>query len=113
MAGVPRSILHSSGRWAKKILGEFHYFGTDAQAAFNLYQSQKADLEAGRTPKPTGDYHLNVKDMVNLCLTLKEAKVETGELGRRTYKEYQRCGRRLMRVLGRRDWCRTWAPPTS
>ena len=27
--------------------------------------------------------------------------MESGELDRRTYKEYQRCGRRLMRVLGR------------
>ncbi len=102
--------LHSSGQWAKKIRGEFHYFGTEAQAAFNLYQSQKADLEAGRTPKPTGDYHLNVKDMVNLCLTLKETKVETGELGRRTYKEYQRCGRRLMRVLGRTELVQNLGP---
>jgi hypothetical protein len=92
---------HRSGQWAKRIRGKTHYFGTNAQAAFKLYQDQKADLEAGRTPKPTGDYHLNVKDMVNLCLTLKETKVETGELDRRTYKEYQRCGRRLMRILGR------------
>jgi integrase len=39
--------------------------------------------------------------MVNLCLTVKETKVESGELDRRTYKEYKRCGRRLMRVVGR------------
>ena len=66
-----------------------------------LYQQQKDDPEAGRTPKPPADYHLTVKDLVNLCLTVKETKVESGELDRRTYKEYKRCGRRLMRILGR------------
>jgi integrase len=101
---------HRSGQWAKRIRGKTHYFGTDAKAAFKLYQDQKADLEAGRTPKPRGDYHLNVKDMVNLCLTLKETMVETGELDRRTYKEYQRCGRRLMRVLGREELVEDLAP---
>lgn len=93
--------LHPSGQWAKKIRGNTHYFGTDADEAFKLYQQQKDDLEAGRTPKPPADYRLTVKDMVNLCLTVKETKVESGELDRRTYKEYKRCGRRLMRVLGR------------
>jgi integrase len=92
---------HGSGQWAKKIRGETHYFGADADEAFKLYQQQKDDLEVGRTPKPPAGYRLTIKDMVNLCLMVKEAKVESGELDRRTYKEYQRCGRRLMRVLGR------------
>ena len=93
--------LHPSGQWAKKIRGNFHYFGTDDNEAFKLYQQQKDDLEAGRTPKPPADHRLTVKEMVNVFLTVKETKVESGELDRRTYKEYQRCGRRLMRVLGR------------
>ena len=92
---------HPSGQWAKKVRGKTYYFGTDAEAAHKLYQAQKDDLEAGRTPKPPDDYRLTVKDMVNLCLTMKDSKLETGELQLRTYKEYKRCGRRLLRVLGR------------
>jgi integrase len=39
--------------------------------------------------------------MVNLCLTVKDSKLQSRELQLRTYKEYKRCGRRLLRVLGR------------
>jgi len=92
---------HPSGQWAKKIRGKTHYFGTEAEAAFKLYQGQKDALEAGRTPKPPDDYRLTVKDMANLCLTMKESKLQSGELQLRTYKEYKRCGKRLLRVLGR------------
>jgi integrase len=39
--------------------------------------------------------------MVNLCLTVKDSKLQSGELQLRTYQDYKRCGRRLLRVLGR------------
>jgi len=83
---------HPSGQWAKKIRGKTHYFGTDADVAFKLYQSQKDDLEAGQTPKTPDDYRLTVKDMVNLCLTVKDSKLQSGELQLRTYQDYKRCG---------------------
>jgi len=103
---------HPSGQWAKKIRGKTQYFGTDAEAAFKLYQGQKDDLEAGRTPKTPDDYRLTVKDMVNLCLTMKDSKLQSGELQLRTYKEYKRCGRRLLRVLGR-EWLVEHLTPTD
>ncbi len=95
-------FLHANGQWTKKIRGKHHHFGTNRDAAVKKYLEQKEDLEAGRTPRPPdGQYHLTVEDMVNLCLTRKEDKVASGELRRRTFKEYRRAGRRLVRVLGR------------
>ena len=58
---------HASGRWAKKIRGRLHYFGrwgntrggkitpvddvrASAQEAVDLYNEQRDDLQAGRTP---------------------------------------------------------------
>jgi integrase len=101
---------HPSGQWAKKIRGRTHYFGTDAEVAFRRYQEQKDDLDAGRTPKTGNDYRLTVKDMVNLCLTVKASKLQSSELHLRTYKEYKRCGRRLLRVLGRERLVEDLAP---
>ena len=79
-------------------------FRHQPQAAFKLYQHQKDDLEAGRTPKPLDDYHLNVKDMVNLCLTVKKEKVASGELDRRTFREYAAAGGGWSRSSGERRW---------
>jgi hypothetical protein len=57
--------LHPTGQWAKKIRGAFHYFGTAPDEALKLYQQQKEDLGAGRTPKPLEDHQLTVKEMVS------------------------------------------------
>jgi hypothetical protein len=44
---------HPNGSWCKKIAGKLYYFGgwDDPEAALKLYESQRQDLEAGRTPK--------------------------------------------------------------
>lgn len=56
---------HPTRQRARKIRRKTYHFGTDAEVAYKRYQDEKDDLEAGRTPKPRGDYHRTVKDMVN------------------------------------------------
>src|SRR5438105_9763333 len=62
---------HASGAWQKKIRGKIHYFGRWGKVvngkleqlpgdewwkpALELYQEQKDDLFAGRTPRVKGD----------------------------------------------------------
>ena len=48
---------HPNGQWCKKIRGRLHYFGpwTDWQGALDLFQGQKDDLYAGRTPRRNGN----------------------------------------------------------
>src|SRR5215831_11717122 len=45
---------HATGRWAKKIRGQFHYFGPwrDPDGALAKYNRDREDLEAGRKPTP-------------------------------------------------------------
>ena len=47
---------HASGRWAKKVRGQFAYFGKVAddpkgEADLTLWLDRKDDLLAGRTPR--------------------------------------------------------------
>ena len=96
---------HATGRWAKKIRGQFHYFGKVAddpqgQAALDLWLEQRDDLLAGRTPRVKCD-GLTVRDLVNRFLTAKQSLVDTGELTPRTFWDYHRnCGR-VVDVFGR------------
>lgn len=93
---------HASGRWAKKIRGKTHFFGPwrDWQAALSLYQQQRGDLEAGRTPKPMNPDALSVKQMVALFLDARKLDVKSGSLAARTWEEYKDYGERLIRVFG-------------
>lgn len=49
-------FAHATRRWAKKIKGKLHYFGpwSDPDSALALYKKQRADLEAGQTPRVSG-----------------------------------------------------------
>ena len=96
---------HKSGRWAKKICGKTHYFGpwSDPHAALRNYLTDKDDLEAGRTPRreePGAAGTLTVKGMVALFLDAKMLNVQAGEMSKRTWKEYESFGNRMIRVFG-------------
>jgi integrase len=81
---------HATKRWAKKIRGKMHYFGPwdDPDGALKKYEEQKDALHAGRTPRPD-QAALTVKDLANAFLNHKQAKLDSGELSRRTWDGYK------------------------
>lgn len=91
---------HACGKWAKKIRGTVHYFGTwdDPQKALTDYLAVKDDLLAGRTPINGG---LTVRDLVNRFLSFKQSLVGTGEIKQRTWKEYHAVCDVIVGVFGK------------
>src|SRR5215470_9161818 len=75
---------HATGRWAKKISGQMHYFGpwADPDGALAKYLEQKDFLHAGRKPREVSD-GITVKELCNKFLNAKRALVESGELTNR------------------------------
>jgi integrase len=85
-------FAHATKRWAKKIRGKLHYFGSWAdgwQAALENYEKQKDDLHAGRTPRPDTHAGVTVKDACNAFLHGKKAKLDNGELSQRMWLDYK------------------------
>lgn len=86
-------FAHQSGQWAKKIKGRMWYFGTldDHVAALDKYNDQIHDIQAGRDPRRTKKQisaaELSVYDMTNLYLARQEARIKTGEVGRRHFSD--------------------------
>lgn len=98
-------FAHASGRWAKKVKGRFFYFGywrddPKGEKALELYESQRADLYAGRTPKTPSD-QLTLRELVNRFLTSKKRKLDTGELKERSFADYMRTSKLLVDFFGR------------
>ncbi len=93
---------HANGQWAKTIRGREHYFGpwADHHAALENYLYQKADLEAGRKPKPRQAGALTVQQMVWGFLQDRKLKVEAGEMEATSWKDYERHGNRMIKVFG-------------
>src|SRR3954454_21042763 len=88
-------FAHATGRWAKKIRGKMHYFGSwaDPDAALAKYLDQRDDLHAGRTPRVKAD-GLTVRELLNRFLTAKQRMVDTKEIASRTFEQYRdTCGR--------------------
>ncbi len=74
------------------------YFGTldDHVAALDKYNDQIHDIQAGRDPRRTkrqiSAAELSVSDMANLYLARQEARIKTGEVGRRHFSDcFQSC----------------------
>src|SRR5262245_61494593 len=95
---------HASGRWAKKILGKFHYFGKwqdGAQAALDLYNQQKEALHAGRRIRDTSPTGVNIRELCNHFLNEKRALMGSGELSPVTFLFYRRTTDKIVDHLGK------------
>lgn len=92
---------HATRRWAKKIRGQLRYFGRwdDPDGALRLYQQQRDDLHAGRTPRMPGG-GLTIRDLLNRFLTAKQHLVDAGEITARTFADYHASCKRLGETLG-------------
>jgi integrase len=93
-------FLHASGQWAKKIRGQLHYFGKDADAALAKYLEQKDALHAGRTPRPD-PVAVTIKDAANAFLNHKQALLDAGELSPRSWVDYKEVAELLVSHFGK------------
>jgi hypothetical protein len=95
-------FAHATGRWAKKIRGKLHYFGSwdNPNAALEKYLNERDDLYAGRKPR-TSPEGITVKDLLNRFLTAKTHLLETGEIVQRTFADYKQTCIRIAQVIDR------------
>lgn len=87
-------FAHDSGRWAKKIRGRLHYFGSwrddrDGSSALERFNREWPYLKDGRTPPPaeTGDA-LTVAALADEFLNAKRRKLHAGELSEASFADY-------------------------
>lgn len=101
---------HQSGQWAKKINGSIRYFGTwdDPDKAFTLYESEKKAWELNINPRTMtilpslgNKNDLNIDDGINLFLDDVDARVNRGELSRRSYNDYKHSCQRVVKAVPR------------
>ena len=65
---------NGNGRWAKKVRGKLHYFGSwdDPEAALQRWNDQKDDLLAGRIPRTrASNDEPTLRDLCNRFMTTK------------------------------------------
>ena len=93
---------HASGKWAKKIRGQVHYFGSweDPWGALDEYRAVKDDLMAGRTPRQSSD-DLTLKSLVNQYLEFKADARDNGEIAARTFEDYKTACERLTKHISK------------
>ena len=97
-------FAHPSGQWAKKINKKLFYFGVwaDPDAALVLLNHEYPHLKAGRTP-PAVDASDGC-DLRKLCrefIRSKEAKLNSGDLSPRTFRDYYRTCETLIGYFGK------------
>ncbi len=98
---------HASGKWQKSIRGHVYYFGRWGHQvngkmerlpelgwveALELYQAQRDDLYAGRTPRSTGgmeDGRIQLRDLFSEFLEFKRNQLANRSITEKTYKEYK------------------------
>ena len=93
---------HATGRWAKKIrrkLNDFRPWG-DSDAALQKYLDQRDDLQAGKTPRKSGD-GLIIQYLCNRYLTAKKILLDNGELRPHTFQSYFRSCRNIVDAFGK------------
>ena len=97
---------HATGRWAKKVLGKFCYFGKtaddpDGQKALALWLDHKDALLAGRTPRLTPTTGVRVRDLCNRFMSHKQGLLDAGEITAWTFREYFATCDRLCNAFGK------------
>ncbi len=95
---------HATKRWAKKIRGEFHFFGPwrDPEGALAEWLRVKDHLLAGRKPPPkNNEGAVTVELVVNSFLTHKERLSDNHEIQPRTFTELNSTGIRIADAFGK------------
>lgn len=95
---------HATKRWAKKIRGEFHFFGPwrDPQGALEEWLRVKDDLLAGRKPRAKDDPGGPTVELVtNAYLTRKEQLRDSGDVSERTFQDAVKAGKRFAAEFGK------------
>jgi integrase len=106
---------HPVGQWCKSINGKVHYFGRWGRrvngrlervegdgwrAAVDLFNEQRDDLYAGRTPRGKSD-DLTIADLCNRYLTVKQHSLDTKEIVPRTFHASKRITDRIVTNFGK------------
>lgn len=106
----------NNGCWQKRINGQLHYFGKWGRVrngklerlpddgwkdALDIYEAQKDDLYAGRTPRRLSGEELTLAELCNRFLTAKQRKLRSGELGQRMFDEYRQTCDLLIAAFGK------------
>ena len=94
---------HATRRWAKKIRGRFHYFGSWAdgwQAALDRYLKERDDIHAGRDPRAAQPEGCTVGKMCNEFLNAKKAAMERGAINPRHFKDLHNACKRVVDFFG-------------
>ncbi len=97
---------HASGRWCKKVLGKFEYFGKvandpDGKAALALWQEQREELLNGNRPQPPREGSRTVQYLINHFLTAKQERLDDHKITPRTFADFYSTCQRMIRVLGK------------
>ncbi|TWU36017.1 tyrosine-type recombinase/integrase [Novipirellula artificiosorum] len=93
---------HASGQWAKKVLGQMHYFGVwaDPVAAEKEWERQKLALLEGRDPDEA-IYGETVGWLCNAFVESKALQKERSELSERSFKDYRRVAKEIATHFGK------------
>jgi integrase len=100
-------FAHRCGHWAKKVRGDFKYFGRwkddpKGEKAILKWLDERDDLLAGREPRAKGDAAgLTVKGLCDRYLAAKELQRDSGELKPATFNEYYKSCLRIAAAFGR------------